>query len=291
LGPVKILRFGVFELDVVSGELRKQGLRVRLPDQPLQILLSLLERPGETVTRDALRQRLWPDDTFVDFDAGLNTAIKKLRDALGDPAENPRFIETVPRRGYRFLGHVEESADRPPEGVRWVWSATAAAGIMVTLLVWTSVGAWRARRADAIPGPITSIVVLPFENLSGDPAQAYFADGMTEALTTDLAQIRALRVISRTSAMQYKDAKKPLSQIARELNVDAAVVGAVVRDGDRVRITAQLIHAGTDRHVWAQSYERQLRDVLSLQMEVAGAIAAAVKVELRPDQRQRLARA
>jgi TolB-like protein/Flp pilus assembly protein TadD len=166
-----------------------------------------------------------------------------------------------------------------------------AVGIVAALLVWTSVSAWRARRAEAVSGPITSIVVLPFENLSGDPAQEYFADGMTEALTTDLAQIGALRVISRTSAMQYKDAKKPLSQIARELNIDAAVEGAVVRDGDRVRITAQLIHAGTDRHVWAQSYERQLRNVLSLQMEVAGAIAAAIQVEIRPDQGQRLARA
>ena len=304
----KIFRFGLFELDADSGELRKQGLKIRLSDQPLQILLLLLERPGQVITRDTLRQRLWSADTFVDFNAGLNSAIKKLRDALGDPAENSRFVETLPRRGYRFIGSLEAPTFLPPDKPaaddvtvptrrgrpKWIWTSAVVATALAAVTAWLTVSAWRQRQSpalDAVPVVIRSVVVLPFENLSGDPEQEYFADGITDALTTNLAQIKALRVISRTSAEQYKRAKKSLPAVARELNVDAVIEGAVVRSGERVRITAQLIHAATDRHLWAQSYERELRDVVGLQGEVAAAIAHAVQVEVRPEEQRRLARA
>jgi TolB-like protein/DNA-binding winged helix-turn-helix (wHTH) protein/Tfp pilus assembly protein PilF len=309
----KIIRFGLFELDTAAGELRKRGLKIRLADQPLQILLLLLECPGEVVSREAVRQRLWPAETFVDFDAGLNTAVKKLRDALGDPAENPRFVETLPRRGYRFIAPIETPpvslSDSPPDEApaaeiaahsksaglpSWILVATTAVAVLIVASAWLIVGGWRERRSRSdvtAPAEIKSIVILPFENLSGDPGQEYFADGMTEALTTRLAQIRALRVISRTSAELYKGAKKSLPEVARELNVDAVVEGAVVRSGGRVRVTAQLIQAANDRHLWAQSYERELHDVLVLQADVARAIADAVQVEVRPGEQRLLLRA
>src|SRR5207248_2555083 len=211
------------------GRLTKHGLRIRLQEQPFQVLTMLLERPGELVTREELREKIW-GRTVVDFDHGLNKAINKIRDALGDSAENPRFVETVARRGYRFLA------------------------------------------------------VLPLESLSGDASQDYFTDRMTDQLITDLGQISALRVISRTSAMAYKRVHRPLAEIARELNVEAVVEGTVLRSGERVRITAQLIQVPNERHLWAQSYEGDLRDTLALQNSVARAIAEQIQVTLNPQE-------
>ncbi len=229
------VRFGVFEVDLRARELRKQGVRLKLQDQPLEVLLALLERPSEVVTRDELQQKIWPSDTFVDFDHGLYNAIKRLREALGENAEKPQYIETAPRRGYRFIGKIEAGQPTPVRRIR-------------------------------------SLAVLPLENLSRDPEQEYFADGLTEALITSLAKISALRVVSRTSAMQYKSVRnKSVSEIARELGVDAVVEGTVQRFGDRARISAQLIDGHTDSHLWAESYERDLRDILALQVEVASA--------------------
>src|SRR5438445_10084124 len=235
------VRFGVFEVDLRVGELRKKGIKIKLQDQPFQILQILLERSGEVVTREELRGRIWPADTFVDFDQGLNNAIKRLRESLSDSPDNPRFIETVPRHGYRFIGNL-----------------------------------------GATTGRIKSLAVLPLENLSRDPEQEYFAEGMTEALITTLAKIGELRVVSRTSAMQYKGVHKPVREIAQELGVDMIVEGTVLRAGRRVRITAQLIDAPKEMHLWAESYERDLRDVLALQSEVAQAIARQVQVKLTP---------
>jgi TolB-like protein/DNA-binding winged helix-turn-helix (wHTH) protein/Tfp pilus assembly protein PilF len=298
----KIVRFGVFELDRVAGELRKQGLKIKLSEQPLQILLLLIERAGDTVTRDDVRRRLWQADTFVDFDAGLNSAIKKLRDALGDPAENPRFIETVPRRGYRFIGPLEQPEVRPLDHVpsshapdvgrprlsRWLLTATLATPLVIG--AWLSLGeGWRLSTPGS-PRRITSIAVLPLENLSGNSDQDYFADGMTEALTTNLAEFRSLKVASRTSAMQYKQRTKPLAQVGRELNIDAVVQGAVVRSGNRMHLTVQLIDAASDQHIWAQDYKREVRDVLGLQIELAEAIANEIHIEVRPEERSRLTR-
>jgi len=260
----RCVRFGVFEVDLRTGEVRKAGLKIRLQEQPLQVLAMLLEHAGEMVTRAELQKKLWSDHTYVDFDHGVNTAINKIRQALGDSAENPRFIETVARRGYRFIAPVEGSA-----------AFQAAPG--------------DARRTPALQ--VQSIAVLPLKNLSRDSEQEYFADGMTEALITNLGKIGALRVISRTSVMRYKGTKKPLPEIARELNVDAIVEGTVQRSGDRVRVTANLLHAPTDRHLWAEIYERDLRDVLALQSDVAQAIANEIKIKLTPQEQTRLARA
>jgi TolB-like protein/DNA-binding winged helix-turn-helix (wHTH) protein/tetratricopeptide (TPR) repeat protein len=303
----RIVRFGLFEADLQARQLRQRGVKVRLPDQPFQVLQLLLERPGEVVTREELRQRLWSADTFVDFDLSLNSAVRKVREALGDSAEHSTFIETLPRRGYRFIAPVEEPAiGRREEGApsparrfsrlrhsRWLLAATLTAPFAIA--AWLSLGDARERLSARIgltagPRRITSIAVLPFENLTGNTEQDYFVDGMTEALTTNLAQFKALLVLSRTSAMQYKGRDKPLSQIAGELNVDAVVAGAVVRSGNRVRVTAQLIEAVSDRHLWAQNYEREVRDVLGLQIEVAEAIATAIRLEVRPEERRRLTR-
>ncbi len=244
------VRFGMFELDLRAGELRKQGVKIKIQEQPFQILAMLLEHPGEVVTREELRTKLWSADTFVDFDHSLNKAINKLREALGDSAENPRFIETVAKHGYRFLRDLQGS-----------------------------------------PGQIRSLLVLPLENLSRDPEQEYFAVGLTEELITKLTRIGALRVLSRTTATYYKGVRKPLPEIARELQVEGVVEGTVLRSGDQVRISAQLIHAPTDTHLWADSYERDLRNVLALQSEVAQAIAREVQVKLTPQEQAHFAEA
>lgn len=271
-GPrARPVRFGVFELDLRSRELRQQGSKVTLQDQPFQVLALLIERAGEVVTREDLRAALWPADTFVDFEDGLNTAVKKIRTALGDSADHPQFVETLPRRGYRFIAPVEHPATQTGRDEGGDVPAEAPA---------------RAAGQNSI----SSVAVLPLLNLSGDPAQEYFADGMTEALTTNLAQIRALRVISRTSAMKYKHTSKSMPEIGRELNVEGVVEGAVSRSHDHVRVTAQLIHALADAHLWAKTYEREIHDVLFLQSEVALAIATEVHIRLTSSEKARLSR-
>lgn len=297
------MQFGVFELDLQNAELRKSGVKVKLQEQPLKILQTLLENPGQIVTRQELRGRIWPANTFVEFDQGLYNAMARLRDALGDASENPRFIQTVARRGYKFIAPVtlpagESSPEISPktEVSRWPWVhrwiSSVLAGLLGGALLLAAVfgfdvaGAreWLRSRIS----PIRSLAVLPLQNLSNDPQQDYFADGMTDELTTELAEVGNLRVISRTSAMSYKGTKKTLPQIARELNVDAVLEGSVVRSGDRVRITAQLIQAQGDRHIWAHSYERDLRNVLALQGEIARDIVGEVRANLRltPSARQ-----
>jgi TolB-like protein/DNA-binding winged helix-turn-helix (wHTH) protein/Flp pilus assembly protein TadD len=310
--PVR-LRFGVFEVDLRAGELRKHGVRLRLQEQPFQILAMLLERPGETVTREELRKRLWTAETFVDFDHGVNKAVNRIRDALGDSATSPRFVETVARRGYRFIADVAVAERAPvarPEARtgelaslsdeslapvaapsspgrlgRWhPWTITGVALALASILavVW----ALQLRAPQA--APIRSLAVLPLENLSRDDSQEYFADGMTDELIATLGQISALRVISRTSVMPYKRARKPLSQIARQLNVDAVIEGTVLRSGDQVRITAQLIEARDDRHLWSETYDGDLRDMLTLQNRVARAIAEQIRVNLNPQEQATL---
>jgi TolB-like protein/DNA-binding winged helix-turn-helix (wHTH) protein/tetratricopeptide (TPR) repeat protein len=290
-----ILRFATFEMDTRAGELRKKGKRIKLQEQPFQVLAVLVQRSGEVVTRDELRTQIWPQDTFVDFDNSLNTAVNKVREALGDSAESPHFVETLPRRGYRFLAAVNSiEASITPQDVRKGVRAQSrplrlgltvpmiSFAVLVAVIVSLNVSRIRDRLAGGTAPRIQSLAVLPLTNLSADPAQEYFSDGMTDALTTDLAQLGSLRVISRTSAMRYKKTDKPLPEIARELNVDGIVEGTVQRSGDRVRITAQLIHGLSDKHLWANSYERDLRDVLALQNEVARAIAGEIKLKVTP---------
>jgi TolB-like protein/DNA-binding winged helix-turn-helix (wHTH) protein/Tfp pilus assembly protein PilF len=301
----RVLRFDVYELDLRAGELRKRGVKLRLQGQPVQLLAILLQSAGHLVTREELSSQLWPADTFVDFDHSLHNAVGRIREVLGDSAEIPRYIETLPRRGYRFIAPVEEvqvpriseaNGNKTREAVA-VAPPTARqsktrAALALTLLILAATGSafWLVRavsRPTNAASPLRSIAVLPLDNLSGDPSQEYFADGMTEQLITDLAKVNALRVISRTSVMRYKGTKKGLPQIAKELNVEAIVEGSVMRSGQRVRITAQLLHAPTDKHLWAESYERDLGDVLKLQSEVAQAIAQQVRAQLTPQQQAR----
>jgi TolB-like protein/DNA-binding winged helix-turn-helix (wHTH) protein/Tfp pilus assembly protein PilF len=304
-GQPHIRRFDVFEVNLRSGELCQPGSRIRLQDQPLQILELLLDHPGEVVTREQLKNQLWPDDVVVDFDHSINSAVKRLRNVLGDDAENPRYIETLPRHGYRFIGAVDYGTakqDRhkgrapgaPREARRWLASAAiivVAAIVLFGTLFALNVGGLRDRLlGPGAPPKIESIAVLPFENLSGDLNQEYFADGMTEELITNLGKISALDVISRTSVMRYKGTRKPLPEIARELNVDTIVESAVRSSGGRVRITVQLIDARTDHHLWAQSYERNMGDVLAMQRDIALAIAREVQAELTPQEQTRFAR-
>jgi TolB-like protein/DNA-binding winged helix-turn-helix (wHTH) protein/tetratricopeptide (TPR) repeat protein len=307
----KFLRFGVFEAHVQTGELTKQGKRVGLQDQPFQLLIMLLKKPGEVVTREELRTKLWPKTT-VDFDHGLNKAISKIRDALGDSSESPRFIETVARRGYRFLadvtvigdGRAKIGSDDPTYASSPLLSpaltiarqkgrfrnvAGKLLGLGLVLAV-ASAASWAFYYRIYSSPAIRSLAVLPLENLSGDSSQDYFVDGMTDELITRLAQIGTLRVISRTSVMTYKNIRKPLVEIARELKVDAVVEGSVARAGQRVRVTAQLIDARNDRHIWAESYDEDIHDTLVLQSRVTRAIAEQIRATLNPQERATLAK-
>jgi TolB-like protein/DNA-binding winged helix-turn-helix (wHTH) protein/Tfp pilus assembly protein PilF len=324
----RILHFGVFELDLKAGELRKHGLRLKLPEQPFQLLSVLLENPGDIVTRDELRSRLWPGDTFVDFDHGLNNAVMRLREVLGDSSENPRFVETIPRRGYRFIApvggmvlpatpaiHAEEekgkvslepskpqlvgllpaevqaSRQRGKWPIKLHWPFISLAILFVTALIVAGFYQYHRPAAARIVAPQQkSLVVLPLENLSGDKDQEYFADGLTDDLIANLAKIHSLRVLSRSTAMSYKNTHKPLSQIASELNVDAVVEGTVLRVGDRVRITAELVQVSTDRHLWAETYESQMGDILALQNRVSSAIVNEIRINLTPEDQERLAK-
>lgn len=292
----RLIRFGVYEVDLQAGELRKQGVKIKLEGQPLGILALLLERPGQLVTREELKQKLWPADTFVDFEHSINAAVKRLRGALGDSADSPRFVETLPRHGYRFICPVEDGAAevrRPAARWRRRWVASLLLFALPALLLGLlagNVGGLRDWLLGTSAGaPITSLAVLPLDNLSGDPEQEYFVDGMTEALITELGKISALRVISRQSAMQFKGTDKSLPEIARKLNVDAIVEGAVVREGNRVRVTAQLVQASPERHLWSETYERDLHSILAVQSEVARKIAREIKIGVTPEEEARLA--
>jgi TolB-like protein/DNA-binding winged helix-turn-helix (wHTH) protein/Tfp pilus assembly protein PilF len=321
LRHTSVVRFGTYEVSLQSGEVRKAGVRIKVQQQPMKLLGMLLERPGEVVTREELRRRVWADESFGDFDQAVNIAIAKLRSALGDSAENPRYIETLPKRGYRFIAVVsvldaDAQTKRPELGAgnlpgtepgantgteartefghqlqsagltvapKRRWWLTRRVLVALTLVLSLAIFAvWLFRSRGRAPTGIRSLAVLPLVNFSGDASQDYFADGMTDELIADLGQISALRVISRTSAMVYKGARKPLPEIARELNVDAVVEGSVQRSGDQVRITAQLIEASGDKHLWAQSYEGNLSDTLALQKRVATAIAEQIRIELTP---------
>ena len=299
-------RFGSFEVDLASCELRKDGRKIKLQEQPFQILAILLDQPGEVVTREEFRQKLWPSDTFVDFEQGINTAVKKLREALEDHAGEPRYIETLPKHGYRFIvpvaeEPVAEAGPVPRTGERLVvqretsqtqlrrrWYVLLPGATLVAiaaLLVGLNVGGvrdrpWRQRApGQGAASPIESLAVLPFQNLSGDASKDYVADGFTDELITDLAQQSPIRVVSRSSVMQYKGTRKSLPKIARELRVDAIVEGSVSLSGQQVRVTAQLIQAPSDRHLWAYSYAKDSKDLFSIKTEVAAAIANLIRAK------------
>ncbi len=294
-----LYEFGPFRIDPSEGLLLRDDQPIPLAPKAFEALLLLVESSGHLIEKEVLMQKLWPD-SFVE-EANVSKYIFTLRQALSDGEDGQKYIETVPKRGYRFVAPVQklaaESVEQAPaempsrEGeeaktvtstTRWRIALVAAvlAATAVVLLVWLDPGERRARLFGGPARPVRTIAVLPLQNLSGDTAQDYLADGMTEALTTDLARMESLQVISRTSAIQYKAAKKSLPVIARELNADAVVEGSVQRSGNRVRVTAQLVRASDDRHLWANTYERDFPDVLALQDEVASAIAKQVESRL-----------
>jgi len=316
-------RFDAFEVDMRAGEVRKHGIRLKLHRQPFQVLSLLLEHPGDVVTREELRQKLWPGDTFVDFDTGLNSAVKKLRDALCDSADAPRYIETLPRRGYRFIAQVQNGdlsagvspielpavvplrsnpnedglgAERLADGevdVRRTGTSRARlwfvlGGVAGLALIAVAYVMLRDRAGHTTQPKIRSLAVLPLSNLSGDSTQEYLADEMTEELCGRLARIHDLRVISRTSVMRFKGTKLSVPEIAKTLGVDALVEGSVIRQGSRIRVHAQLIRAATDEHLWADEYDGELGDVLALESEVAQSIARRVEVKITGEERARL---
>jgi TolB-like protein/DNA-binding winged helix-turn-helix (wHTH) protein/Flp pilus assembly protein TadD len=310
------IRTGLFDIDLDSGQMHKNGRRLPLQEQPFRVLAMLLERPGEVVTRQELQARLWPSDTYVGFDEGLNTAIRKLRTAFGDSAANPRFIETLPRRGYRFIAPLSAASteisfegkdavvdpvprqqDAQPaktpdnaafsaEVRSWPWKTVAAVTAALVLVV--AVTAYLVGTHPS-PGPQkrTMLAILPFQNLSNDPRQEYFSDGLTEETITDLGQLSPehLGVIARTSAMAYKHTDKTVSQIGRELGVDYILEGSVRREGGKARVSAQLIRVSDQTHLWAQNYDRDLQDLLDVQNDLGRAIAEQVRANLTP-QRQ-----
>ncbi len=324
----RVLRFGVFQVDADAGELFKHGIKIKLQDQPFQVLIMLLDAAGEVVSREAIRQRLWPENTFVDFDHSLNIAVNKLRDALGDSADNPRFVETLPRRGYRFLVPVtveggfataklvgspapvqqpfSPTAKQPRlEKVPWegrttpeeasrahAWGKLVIGALVVAVLLanW----AWKYfGRSGTAPPAKRMVAVLPLENLSQDSKEEYFIAGLQEELISQIGRVQAtqLGVIARTSVLQYKGSTKPIQQIGRELNVDYVMEGAVRRSGERIRITLQLIKADDQTQLWSEQYERMVADVISIQTDVARRVADALALELLPNQRAALERA
>jgi len=308
----RILSFGSFEVDVVSGELRRQGQKIRLQDQPFRLLVLLLERAGDVVTREKVRETLWPADTHVDFDHSLNTAVRKLREALGDSAEAPRYVETIARRGYRFIGPV---ALLPARQVAQSADAVVASSLLpspaahpstsarrllipatVVLICAAALVAYWTLLRSGLPtasGRRLTLAVLPFDNLSGDADQEYLSDGLTEEMITQLGRLQPdrLRVLGRSSTWKYKRADRDIGRLRRELGADYLLEGSLRRAGERVRITAHLVQVDDQSQVWAETYERDFRDVLIVQSDVAEAVARTIAVTLTPDTQTRLARA
>ena len=319
MNPTK-LKFADFELDVAAYELSRNGRAVKLERIPMELLLLLVDRRGELVTRAEILEKLWGKDTFLDADNSINTAIAKIRIVLKDHPENPAFVKTISGKGYRFIASITptldekdalatlpsvpasatetgareapvlEPASKDSSQPHRLRLAAAAAGLVLAAVLagWIGRDSFRHMVSPGRPAAISSLAVLPLENLTGDASQEYFVDGMTDALITDLAQIGMLRVISRTSVMRFKGVRKPLPEIARELGVDGIVEGTVTRSAGRIRITSQLIFAPSDQHLWAHSYERNIGDVVELQGEIAKAIANEVRTVLTPEQRERL---
>ena len=304
----EIVRFGLFQLDLKTGELHKSGVKVKLQDQPLRVLIVLVEHGGQVVTREELQQRVWPTDVYVTFDQGLNNAIKKVRDALGDSAENPRFVETVAKRGYRFIAPInagpelvaaarlkpEPGLDRrhhlgPPLLPKITWIALAAVSLLAALGYWV----WhRPQIRDRPSSEEIVLAVLPFDNLSRDPDQEFFSDGLTEEMIAQLGKLnpKRLSVIARGSVARYKGSSLPVNQIGRELHADYLLQGSVRRESGRVRITVQLIQVRDQTDLWTESYDRELKDILALQDSVAKTIAYQIRITLPTGWQNQMAR-
>ena len=294
----EIVRFGIFHLDFKARELHKAGVKVKLQDQPFRVLATLVDRAGQVVTREELRQNIWPTDVYVAFDQGLNNAIKKVRDALGDSADNPRFIETVAKHGYRFLAPVNALQLPAAESASRVGLTSIGHNALIGLAVIFLLGGlaywkWHRPAINARPSPQKVILaVLPFDNLSHDPDQEFFSDGLTEEMIAQLGTMSPehLSVVARGSVVKYKGSEMGVSQIGKELHADYLLQGSVRRASDRVRITVQLIQVQEQTDLWAESYDREVKDILALQDSVARTIANQIRITLTPEQQKRLAR-
>jgi len=289
------VRLHEFTLDLETCELRRGDHRVKLQHQPFRVLAALVERPGQLVTREDLRARVWGDDTHVDFEQGLNFCVRQVRAALGDDAESPRFVETLPRRGYRLIAPVE-ALDAPPDAPasRRRPAATVLAATLAALLVGAVALLLPARASQSAPRPAAArsmLLVLPFANLGAGAEQEYLSDGLTEEMINGLGRLAPdrLGVIARTSAMAYKGSRKSVARIGSELGVDYVLEGGLRRSGERVRVTAQLVRARDQTQLWAGSFDADDDDVLSLQNDLATRIAEALSVRLAPEAAQRAA--
>ena len=296
----RLVRFGSFEVDLTSCELRKDGRKVKLQEKPFHILVVLLDQPGEVVTREEFRQKLWPSDTFVDFEHGINTAVKKLREALEDHAEEPRYIETLPRHGYRFIAPVEVSGDdraairlistdlnnvvtEAPRHVETRHSSATLllASAVVLLLIVAAVSLWHKHvQGKAAAVSAASVAVLPFADLSPNHDQEYFSEGLAEEILNDLAKIPNLKVVARTSSFQFKGRNEDSRVISQKLNAANLLEGSVRRDGNRVRITVQLIEADDGFHLWSDSFDRDLKDIFTTEDDIAKAVTSALQLKL-----------
>src|SRR5207248_3177533 len=302
--PKSVFRFGVFELDSAAGEVRKNGLLLKLHPQPAKVLLLLASRANQLVTREEIKEALWGQDTFVDFEQGLNSCIRQIRGVLADDPDNPRFVQTVPRKGYRFIAPVASGnnvasaagamtvpqvAPRPTLVSRRILLFASAMAVILAALA--AIYFVYRRASETRPTAKIMLAVLPFQNYSPDAERDYLADGLTEETITQLGSLQPERlgVIARTSAMKYKAARVGVDQIGRELGVDYVLEGSIRTEGDRVRVTAQLIRVRDQTHLWARSYERTHGGILTMQQEVASAIADEIQVELTPQHQQRLA--
>ena len=326
-GTEGTIRFGEdFEVDLRAFELLHAGRALKLERIPLQVLLILIEQKGQLVSREEIAGKIWGKEVFVDTDNSINGAVRKIRQVLKDDPQEPRYVQTLSGRGYRFIAPVSEEELQTPAAaahqtphfpaaeqgttlaqplsqqmpgktyeaapiiafLRWRrfgWLAFLLSCCAIGIAVWIG---WMHFYGASAAHPIRSIAVLPLQNLSGDPGQEYFADGMTEELITELSRIQSLKVISHTSVTEYKNTRKHLPQIARELGVDAILEGSLIRENDEVRVTVQLLDGPSDRHIWSESYERPLHGVLNLQREVAEAVARQIRISLTPEQEARV---
>jgi len=276
---MRLVRFGAFEANFTTGELRKHGIRLKLQEQPFQVLKLLLLRPGELVTREEIRQRLWPSGTFVDFDNGLNAAINRLREALGDSAESPGLIETLPRRGYRFIGALHEHAASGGQSLLPAYPRAKVQEVPVG-----------ARHAAASAREAKSVAVLYFESSGGSKEDEYFRDGITEDIITELSKISELWVLTRSAVVAFRDKPTTASEVGRQLNAAYVLEGSLRRAGSQLRLTARLVHTDTERSVWAERYDRKLEDVFAIQDEIAQSIAKALKVMLSDEEKRAIAK-
>ena len=311
------------ELDPRAYELRRAGHLLKLERIPMELLLLLVELRGQLVTREQIIDRVWGRDVFLDADTSINSAIRKIRTALRDDPEQPKFIQTVTGRGYRFIGGVTDVVPltltppaqalvAPTQGLQAARglaspaktitqvrplaarfhgrAAQAAVAAVVLLLFLGAIGYWSSQRRSLLRPQFKTIAVLPLQNYSGDPQQEYFVDGMTDSVIADLGKIKDLRVISRTSVTPYKNSRKSMREIASDLHADAVIEGSVARSADRIRITVQLIDASRDQHLWSESYEREMKDIFALQSQVAQAIAEQVHAVVTPEEQGHLSR-